>query len=167
MISDMRQKKVKLGAVLLLGLGITALHAQVAIPASGGNATGSGGSVSYTVGQVVYTSTSSTTGSIGQGAQQPYKISLVTGLEGTEGITLQYSAYPNPTIDYVTLRVDDFSVIGMTYQLSDLNGKQLENKKVKAIETAIDMSDFSPAVYLLKVMDTNKELKTFKIIKIN
>ena len=40
-------------AFLLLGLG--GLHAQEALPATGGEATGAGGSSSYTVGQVVYT----------------------------------------------------------------------------------------------------------------
>jgi opacity protein-like surface antigen len=164
----MKHKKVKLGAALfLVCLSLLAVHAQEAITASGGNATGSGGSVSYTVGQVVYTSIASTSGSVGQGVQQPYKISLVTGLEEAAGITLQYSAYPNPTTNYVTLRVDDFNITGLTYQLSDLNGKQLESKKVNGIETAIDMSDFAPAIYLLKVVGINKELKTFKVIKIN
>jgi Secretion system C-terminal sorting domain len=163
----MRHKKVKLGAALLLGLGLTALHAQVAVPATGGNATGTGGSVSYTVGQVVYTNAAATTGSIEQGVQQPYKISFVTGLEGTEGITLQYSAYPNPTAHSVTLKVEDFKTAGLTYQLIDLTGKQLEAKKVKDIETSIDMSDLAPAVYLLKVIDVNREVKIFKIFKSN
>ncbi len=163
----MRHKKVKLGAALLLGLGITALHAQVALPTSGGNATGSGGSVSYTIGQIVYTNAAATTDSIEQGVQQPYKISLVTGLEGTEGITLQYSAYPNPTTHSVTLKVEDFKTEGLTYQLVDLNGRQLETKKVNAIETSIDMSDLAPAIYLLKIVDDHSEVKIFKIFKSN
>ncbi len=163
----MRHKKVKLGAALLLGLGLTTLHAQVAIFATGGNATGNGGSVSYTVGQVVYTTMAGAAGSVEQGIQQPYKISLITGLEGTEGITLQYSAYPNPATNYVTLKVEDFETAGLTYQLYDLSGKHLESKKVKADEIRIDMSDFPPAVYLLKVIDDTKEVKLFKIFKSN
>lgn len=59
----MRHKKIKLCAVLLLGLGLTRLQAQEAIPASGGNATGNGGSASYSVGQVVYTTNTGTNGS--------------------------------------------------------------------------------------------------------
>ena len=163
----MRHKKVKLGATFLLGLGIMALHAQVVIPVSGGNGTGTGGSVSYTVGQVVYTTVVGTNGSVEQGIQQPYKISIITGLEGTEKITLQYSAYPNPTTHSVTLKVEDFKTIELTYQLYDLTGKQLENKKVKANETSIDLSDLTEAIYLLKLIDNNREVKIFKIFKSN
>lgn len=162
----MRNEKVKLGAALLLCLGLHSLHAQVASPASGGNATGPGGTVSYTVGQVVYTVEGSN-GSLAQGVQQPYTISLITGVEGTEGITLQYNAYPNPTSRYVTLKAEDFKTTGLSYQLYDLTGKQLENRKVNAAETSIDMSDREQAAYLLKVIDNGREVKVFKILKIN
>ncbi len=52
--------------------------AQEVIPASGGNATGSGGSVSYSAGQVFYLTHEGTTGSVNEGAQQPYEISAIT-----------------------------------------------------------------------------------------
>jgi hypothetical protein len=159
----MKHSKVKLGAALLFGLGLHSLHAQVAAPASGGNATGTGGTVSYTVGQVLYTVEGS--GSLSQGIQQPYTISLVTGLEGTEGITLH--VYPNPTHYSVMLKVEDFKTTGLIYELYDLTGKQLESKKIKAIETNINMSDYVQAAYFIKVIDGNREVKIFKILKIN
>ncbi len=71
-------------------------YAQQAVPASGGDAVGSGGSSSYTVGQVLYTTNSGANGSVAQGIQQPYEISTLVGLEVTE-INLKLSAYPNPT----------------------------------------------------------------------
>jgi hypothetical protein len=162
----MKHSKVKLGVALLLCLGLHSLHAQVAAPTSGGNATGNGGTVSYTVGQVVYTVESSN-GSVAQGVQQPYTISMVTGLEGTEGITLHYDVYPNPTNHSVTLKVEDFKTTSLIYELYDLTGKQLESKKVKAIETSINMSDYVQAAYFIKVIDGNREVKIFKILKIN
>ena len=45
----MRHKRLKLSAVLLLGLGLTGLQAQTSVNATGGNASGSGGSASYSV----------------------------------------------------------------------------------------------------------------------
>lgn len=161
----MKHSKVKLGATLLLCLGLHSLHAQVAAPASGGNATGTGGVVSYTVGQVLYTVEGN--GSLSQGVQQPYAISMVTGIEGTEGITLHYDVYPNPTYHSVTLKVEDFKTTSLIYELYDLTGKQLESKKVKAIETSINMSDYVQAAYFIKVIDGNREVKIFKILKIN
>jgi len=163
----MRHEKMKFVVTLLLCLGLTTLHAQVGTPVSGSNATGTGGSVSYTVGQVVYTVVVGTSGSVEQGLQQPYKISLITSLEGTERISLEYSAYPNPATHSITLKVEDFNTTALTYQLYDLSGKQLESKKVTAIETSIDMSDFVQAIYLLKVIDGNREVKIFKIFKSN
>jgi hypothetical protein len=53
---------------LLLGLG--GLQAQETPAATGGEATVSGGTVSYSVGQVVYTSAKGRNGSAAQGVQQ-------------------------------------------------------------------------------------------------
>jgi len=161
----MRHKKVKLSVILLLGLGLTGLQAQEAIPASGGNASGSGGALSYSVGQLVYTTNTGTSGSVAQGVQQPYEISEVTGIEEVKGITLQCSAYPNPATDYVKLKVENYETKNLTYWLYDINGKLLESKKIDGSETFINMEILVPATYFLKVIDNNKEVKTFKIIK--
>ncbi|MGC8754863.1 MAG: hypothetical protein ACP5QJ_07625, partial [Thermosulfidibacteraceae bacterium] len=77
----MRHKKLKLSAVLLLGLGLTGLQAQESVNATGGNASGNGGTVAYSVGQVVYTTNTGTNGSVAQGVQQPFEISVVSGIE--------------------------------------------------------------------------------------
>ena len=82
----MRHKKVKLSAVLLLGLGLTGLKAQEAIPATGGMASGSGGSVSYSLGQLVYTTNTGTNGSVALGIQQPFEIFVVTSIEQAKGM---------------------------------------------------------------------------------
>jgi len=140
-------------------------NAQQALSAPGGEATAAGGNASYSVGQVVYTTNTGTNGSVAQGIQQPYEISVVTGLEDAKGITLQCSAYPNPTTDFLTLKVENFSLSTLTFQLYDLNGKLLENKKIESNETRIVMSNLNRAVYFLKVIQYNKEIKTFKIVK--
>jgi hypothetical protein len=161
----MRYKKTILCALLLLGLGLTGLQAQEVIPATGGNASGSGGSMSYSVGQIVYTTNTGTTGSVAQGIQQPYEISVVTELEGAKGITLKCIVYPNPATDYVMLKVENYNTENLTYQLYDINGKLVENKKLDGNETSIVMSHLAATTYFLKVIDNNKEVKTFKIIK--
>lgn len=161
----MRHKKLKLSAVLLLGLGLTGLQAQEAIPATGGNASGSGGSVSYSIGQVVYTTNTGTNGSAAQGVQQPFEISVITGLEEAKEINLSCSAYPNPTTDFLNLKVENYDNTNLSYQLFDMNGKLLETKKLEGNQTSIVMNDLVPATYFLKVIDNNKEVKIFKIIK--
>ena len=164
----MKYKKLKFSAVLLLGLGLTGLQAQESVNATGGNASGSGGTVAYSVGQVVYTTNIGTNGSVAQGVQQPYEISVVTGLEEAKGINLTVSAYPNPTTDYLTLEVDastTLSIQSMAYQLYDMQGKLLQNEKITSNQASIVMSNLVPATYFVKVTESNKEVKTFKIIK--
>lgn len=164
----MRQKQLKLSIVFLLGLGLTGLQAQETIPATGGNAYGSGGSVSYTIGQMVYTTNAGTNGSAAQGAQQPFEISVVTEIEEATDINLLVSAYPNPATVYLTLEVDAPDIISIrqvTYHLYDINGKLLQSEIITGNQTSIYMDNLIPASYFVKVMQGDKELKTFKIIK--
>ena len=161
----MRQKRLKLSAILLLGLGLTGLKAQESVNATGGNASGSGGSASYTVGQVVYTTKTGTNGSVAQGVQQPYEISVGTGIGTAKGINLSVTAYPNPATDFLTLEVKDFELSTLNFQLYDIQGKLLQSKKITGNQTSIVMSNLVPATYFIKVIQGNKEVKTFKIIK--
>lgn len=154
------KKTITSVAFLLLGLG--GLQAQESPTATGGEATGTGGTASYSVGQVVYTTATGTNGSIAQGVQQPYEISTTVGINET-AINLALSVYPNPTTNYLTLKVEDNS--NLSYQLYDLQGKVIENKKVVANSTIVKMEGLPKAIYFLNVTKNNKSVKTFKIIK--
>ena len=114
---------------------------------------------------MVYTTNTGTNGSIAQGVQQPFEISVVTGLEEAKGINLIVSAYPNPTTDHLTVKVDNYQDSNLSFQIYDMNGKLLEIKKITGNETSIVMSTLIPATYFLKVIQNNKEVKVFKIIK--
>jgi hypothetical protein len=161
----MKYKRLKMCVFLLSGLSLAVLQAQNTVPAAGGVASGSGGSVSYSVGQVVYTTHSGTTGTLAQGVQQGYEITVETGIEEAEGITLIVSVYPNPTGDFLTLKVRNYTNEELIYQLYNMNGRLLESENLTENETNISMSNLLPASYFLKVINHNKEIKTFKIIK--
>ncbi len=163
----MQLKKAKLiaVAVFLLVSGLTGLQAQETIPATGGNASGSGGSASYSLGQLVYTTNTGTSGSVAQGVQQAHEISVITGIEQAKDINLICSAYPNPTSDFLTLKIENYDKENLSYTLFDVNGKLLESKKITGNETSISMTNRLSKLYFLKVIDSQKEIKTFKIIK--
>jgi hypothetical protein len=161
----MKHRITKLSAVLLFCLASAGLSAQQAIPATGGNAAGSGGSVSYTFGQVYYITIGGVNGSVAQGVQQPYEISVVTGNEEANEINLTCSSYPNPATGYVKLVVENYQTENLTYELCDNNGKIIQSKKIEGNETRIDMSHLIVAPYFLKVNLNGKEIRTFKIIK--
>ena len=156
------KKTIASVAFLLLGLG--GLQAQESPTATGGDATGTGGTASYSVGQVVYTTATGTNGSVAQGVQQPYEISTTVGVNETT-INLELSVYPNPTTDYLTLKIDDIELSTLNFQLIDLQGKVIENKKVTATTSTINVESLSKATYFLNVTDNNQLIKTFKIIK--
>jgi hypothetical protein len=159
----MKHKKVKL-SVLLLSLGLTA-QAQQASTATGGDASGSGGTVAYSVGQIVYTTNTATTGSVAQGVQQPYEISIVLGIDN-HYINLGLSAYPNPTTNYLTLNLGNAELSTLNFELYDINGRLIESRKIISSTETIAMENLPTATYILKVTNNNKkEVKTFKIIK--
>jgi hypothetical protein len=166
----MKFKKLKLSAMLLLAIGLAELKAQEAIPAAGGNALGAGGSVSYTVGQVLYTTCTGTNGSVAAGIQQPYEISVVTGLKNDIGIRLVCKAYPNPTADFLILQIEGDVQSHYTAFLYNMLGVILKSIKIEVTETTIDMSNLVTATYYLKIVNitnpsSTEEIKTFKIIK--
>jgi hypothetical protein len=151
-------------AFCLFGFGTT-IQAQNTIATSGGNASGSGGTVSYSIGQVVYTKYVGTNGSSAQGVQQPYEISVATGIVEAKDISLEIEVFPNPATDFVKLKIKNYEVENLRYQLYDINGSLIKDNKVEGNETSLSMQNLLPSVYFLKVTDKNKVIKTFKIIK--
>lgn len=144
--------------------GILNAQAQQGIVSAGGEGSGAGGSISFTIGQIDYTNISTNEGSINDGLQQPYEIFTVTGIE-EKGIEINASVYPNPATDFVILKVENWESYKFSYQLHDIQGKILLNKKVENNESSIPLNELSGALYFIKVLKNNNEVKTFKIIK--
>lgn len=160
----MRHKKLKL-SILLLGLGLTAVKAQEAVTAGGGDGSGVGGSFSYSIGQAVYTTNMGSSGSIDQGVQHPYEITVVTGLEEAKGISLNCVAYPNPVTNLLMLKIESLDLQTLSFQLYSIQGKLLKTQKITDPETPVAMGEFSSGNYFLKVIDNDKEVIIFKINK--
>ena len=158
----MHYKHLKISVLLAMLLVSFGLQAQVSMNAAGGNATGDGGSMSYSVGQMVFSANAGTNGYVIEGVQQPYEISVLSVSEQAENISL--SAYPNPSTDYLYLTASE-EISGLSYQLFDMNGRLLKSEKIVGNQTNIYMQDLVSATYFVKVNQGNKTVKTFKIIK--
>lgn len=136
------------------------LYAQTGSVSAGGKASGTGGTVSYSIGQANFTTTTATEGTISQGLQQPYEIYVLSGVDET------ISIFPNPTVaGYVTLRIVDGQSLDFSYELFDLQGKSLVSKKVENWETIIQMSEYATGTYIIKVLHDQQARKCFKIMK--
>ncbi len=158
------QKVVKLLILCSVFFIVFSASAQQATVATGGDATGSNGSSSYSIGQVAYLNAIGTNGSINQGVQQPFEI-FTLGNDDFPEIQLMMSVYPNPTASFVTLTLQNYSLEKVHFELFDLNGRLIQSQSITTSETQIAMEHLASAVYLLNVMEQNKILKTFKIIK--
>lgn len=143
---------------------ITKLEAQQSTLASGGNDTGSGGSLSYSIGEIDYVSQTGSNGSAAQGVQQPFEISTLSGIDFTN-IFLNAVVYPNPMVSNITISVTDFITNQLTYQLYDISGKSIKQGKITAGETLLEMQQCASSTYVLQLFSNNKGIKAFKIIK--
>ena len=159
----MKKQSYYLIFIFLFCLG--GIQAQDAILTSGGDASGSGGSFSYSVGQIVYTTIIDSNGSMAQGVQQPFEISAVLGVDDLLGINLSLVAYPNPTTDFLNLTIVNLNYKNLSYQLFDINGRLLAQKKLENNSSEITMKQFPSALYFLKIFNNQKLVKLFKIIK--
>jgi hypothetical protein len=160
------KKEIECFLVILCCSGLCIpLRGQETIPATGGNAIGSGGSVSYTIGQIVNSTITGTNGTVAQGVQQPYEISVVTAIKNTEEISLECSVYPNPTNGSTKLVFKSPDYENLRYQLYDINGALRQDKKVESVETEISLDNLTSSIYFLKVIKNNLEVKVFKIVK--
>ncbi len=161
-----KQKLLKTTLLCSIFFVLFSASAQQANVASGGNATGTGGSSSYSVGQVAYTNATGTNGSVNQGVQQPFEI-FTLGNDDFPEITLLMTVYPNPTTSLVNLNIQNYALENLNFQLFDINGRLIQSQKITTAETQIQMENLAAAVYLLNLLDKNKLVKTFKIIKNN
>lgn len=157
------KRNITLTIIFLSGFFL-GLQAQDAVLALGGDAVGSGGTVSYSIGQVAYTSIDNINGTVNQGVQLPFEF-FTLGINDFHDITLSLIVYPNPTSEFIKLKAETDKFENLNYYLCDFSGKQLLHQKINSWETSIPMGNFPSAIYFLKVNDNNKELKIFKIIK--
>jgi len=159
--------KIKKQILIMCNLLLTVVftQAQNSTNSSGGEALGSGGSLSYSVGQVVYRTHSGLGGSIANGVQQTYEIFITTGIEYNQISLVQISVYPNPVTNLLKLSIEMERSEELSFQLFDVQGKLLQRKRITDLETQINMSDYVSSIYFIKVYLKDKSIKEFKIIK--
>jgi hypothetical protein len=144
----------KLFSVLLFFVAHV-LSAQETILASGGDATGSSGSSSYSVVQVFYNTNTSGTGSISQGVQQSVELFTLSNPELT-ALTLKAVTYPNPSTDYVVLSLSDANLTNLSYVLYDLQGRIVTKGQATQSSSQIAMHSLATGSYVLEVNQNNQ-----------
>jgi hypothetical protein len=141
-----------------------ATHAQDALVASGSNASGSGGSANYSVGQTVQNTNTGTGGSVIQGIQFYFASSTLTVVDVDTNLNI--FTYPNPTSSTLNLKIQGNQNSKLSYKLFNLLGALITKGNITNNTAKINIAHLDMATYLLQVSNSsNNNIKTFKIIK--
>jgi len=136
--------------------------------ASGNDAIGSTGTVTYSIGQVFYTYIGQSIYNVAQGIQheEVTEKALATKPNSVEPKT-EIFIFPNPTTDYVSINMEghEYKNGQRSYQLYDIQGRLLKQNTINQSETQVSLTDLRASLYILQLYVDNKVLKTFKIIK--
>jgi hypothetical protein len=147
-------------AFLLSGI---AVYAQEVVTTAGSYVETSSGSLNWTVGEAVIETITNGTNTLTQGFQQS-KLT-VTAITDLKDSRIELSVYPNPTSDFLSIEVKTDKQRDLLLRLFDLNGRLILLKKMAGNKQTINMQNYSPATYILKVTEANKEIRTYQIVK--
>lgn len=172
-VKKMNNQKMKLyksfiAILIFMICDITILLAQKGVVATGGRASGSGGSVSYSVGQTNDISIKNNVRTVTQGLQQPYEIFVVE--EDSiirKDFQISATVYPNPASGYLRLRIDDGKIEDLYYKIFDEQGRLISQQKIVDKLTTISLNELGNSLYFVKVYKSIFLMKSFKIIKNN
>ncbi|MPT32237.1 MAG: T9SS type A sorting domain-containing protein [Chryseobacterium sp.] len=139
------------------------LKAQKAIASTGTTANGSGGSASYTVGQIDYKQ-KGTNAQVMEGVQHSYEI-LTLAVEDLDSKERNILLYPNPVKDLLFVDFSDKNYQDSNYVLFDSQGKLIKKGNLSQQRSELDLSLLPSSVYIIQVFQKNQVIKSFKIIK--
>ena len=138
-------------------------NAQQVISSSGSTLKNSAGSLSFTLGELVIDTKNTGVVILTQGFHQTKLI--ITAISDLPEQRFSISAFPNPTNDYVNLKIEKGDIHDIEFILFDMQGKVLSNQKIENSNTEIQFSGYNSGNYLMKVLQKGKQIQTFKIIK--
>jgi hypothetical protein len=135
------------------------LIAQQSLNSSGTLIQSNFGSMSVSIGEVFFTNKGSSL-SISEGIQHGVVINKIF-----TNSNIHVLVYPNPTIDKIYFKVENYNYKNLFYQLYNNLGIELLNGKITGTANYISIKQFPEAVYYLKLYRSSTEMITYKIIK--
>jgi hypothetical protein len=149
-------KRISITLILILILNYS--YSQESLNSAGGDKNGIGGSVSFSIGQILNSN------SLESGVQHSYEIFPIGILDKDYEVKLYI--YPNPISNILNLEYKDLKGEQYKYQLNDINGKLIYSQIVSNNNTSINTSILPSGTYFLVVLNEQDYIiKTFKVIK--
>lgn len=163
----MRQRFFKLYLIVIVVFAYSGLNAQEMVTAAGGNVSSGDGSVSNSIGLLVFASASDGNGSVTEGVQQPYEISQLVDINDIPADKLKLTVSPNPVVQSLLLKVESTTFLkdAYTYNIYSSVGGLISQGKLTESETVISMMHIKSGVYFLRIDSEDNKSLTYKIIK--
>ena len=130
-----------------------------------GTATRGATNLYWTIGETVIATlkTSSNSVSLSSGFNQHHYVAVTAIIDN---LPRNFKIYPNPANDMLVIE-GDHTIKNGRFQLFDLKGKIVQEGDIQNDITKISCSEWTPAMYLLKISNaSNSVFGTFKIIKL-
>ena len=154
--------------ILIFGLGFFVFIAKSQtvspelISSAGDNFINSNYQLNWSIGEIQIETYQNLENVLTQGFHQnTYVITAITDLR----VDLKMFVFPNPTSDFITLKVENSKVENLQYTITDLSGKILQNGSFANKTEQINFSSYTVGTYLITISQNNQILKSFKIIK--
>ena len=142
----------------------SAVFAQQRTVSSGGNASGSGGNVAFTIVVIDYTNFSGADGAVTLGVQQPYELFSANLEEWNEEWNI--SVFPNPFSSYINVQFPDH-IDGVTYVLCDEQGRTVQSGELSSPQGTIQLTQLAMSSYHLRILVNNEQVRKYHLIKNN
>ncbi len=154
-------KTIKIFLFCILQFSISNAQQLEVINSGGGFHENDQGSLTFSIGEVVIETISQGELYLTQGFCQA-NLTVTPG----PGPNYEILAYPNPAKDFVTLEIKRNDLNNLNYLLYDINGSLLISNQITSNKSSIPFSPLAPATYILRIIENQIEVKSFKIIKI-
>ena len=136
-------------------------NAQSGVVVTGKDIQNNIGSVSYSIGNVFY-STKSKGISINEGMQQSYIINEIFRKS-----IVRVSLFPNPTNDLVYFKVENLNYKNLSFILYDITGNLITSGRILSSQSFLSLQNFPNNIFIVKVFRGELEEQSFKILKLN
>lgn len=140
--------------------------AQTAVLPGGGESAGSGGTSSFSLGQVAYTTVNGTSGSSAQGVQHAYVVSDASVTTVVDDPFL-VNVYPNPTTNFIVIQLEETHNETLSYRLLNAIGQEVQNGLILKDTTQLTLTEHQSAYYMLQIIKDGRIARTFKVLKTN
>ncbi len=149
--------------IVFLNFHSDTIFGQNTVSTTGGHFKSTGGSTSFTVGQVVYVLKKGNGPYLNEGVQQVYtkKTTPIEELVYLKEVLL----YPNPTQETMTLILSSKEDVQVRYTIMDYLGKEIRNGNILSEKSEISLVDLPSGNYFIS-LKSKKENRIFKIVKI-